>query len=402
MQLPDYFEFMCPVKTGSGNQALEHLPSDLAALDARKPLILTEKRNREKGLVNHLVQAFKTWNITLGIYDGIDETSNLGTVKDLYRLYLDRGFDCIIALGNGNVMNVAKVLNIAVSGKPEDLMALKGGGTICDPLKPLVYIPVVSGNCTETSGDACLDDLCVSSIHLMPDIVTIDPRMLLDEDPEKVVNTAMAALTYGIEAYLDPKANPFTLSYAQLTVDFVMNNLMELIRESMVPKGKIKTLIREFKAKKQRKAIVNAAAMAGYVYANTSRGLASTLGFQVAETCGIPQGIAMGLLLPFAMEVAVKIDGMDLGQIMRPMAGIEVFCCTPEGQRFDYVVNRIRSTLNELFNLTSGRVPRTLDDVKISGKTMEDIAEKACALGFDKTLCLKVLEHAFDGKPVTR
>ena len=134
MQLPDYFEFMCPVKTGSGNQALEHLPSDLAALDARKPLILTEKRNREKGLVNHLVQAFKTWNITLGIYDGIDETSNLGTVKDLYRLYLDRGFDCIIALGNGNVMNVAKVLNIAVSGKPEDLMALKGGGTICDPL----------------------------------------------------------------------------------------------------------------------------------------------------------------------------------------------------------------------------------------------------------------------------
>ncbi len=402
MQLPDFFEFMCPVKTGSGNQALEHLPSDLAALDARKPLILTEKKNREKGLVDHLVQAFKTWNITLGVYDGIDETANLGTIKDLYSLYLDRGFDCIIALGNGQVMNVAKILNIAVSGKPEDLIAIREGQTLRGPLKPLVYIPVVSGNCTETSGDACLEDLCVSSMHLMPDIVTIDPRMLVDEDPEKVVNTALSALTYGIEAYLDPKANPFTLSYAQLTVDFIMNNLMDFIRESMVPKGKIKNLIWEFKAKKERKALVNAAAMAGYVYANTARGLASTLGFQVAETCGIPQGLAMGLLLPFAMEVATKHEGRNLGQIMLPMAGIEVFCCTPEGQRADYVVNRIRCAQNELFSLTSGRVPRTLEDVRMSGKTMEDIAEKTSARGFDKTLCLKVLEHAFEGKPVTR
>ncbi len=402
MQLPGYFEFMCPVKTGSGNQALEHLPSDLAALDARKPLILTEKRNREKGLVNHLANAFKTWNLTLGVYDGIDENSSLDTVKNLYSLYLDRGFDCIIALGNGNVMNVAKILNIAVSGKPEDLKRVKDGEPITEPLKPLVYIPVISGSATETSGDVCFDGMNVSSRYLMPDIVTIDPRMLVDETPEKTANTGLAALTCGVEAYMAGDANPLSLTYAQLIVDFVINNLQNLIGESLVERGRIKTAIREFAAKKERTALVNAACMAGYVYSNTPRGLASILGREVAEAVGAPEGIVSGLLLPYVMEASVCMKGADLSAVMRPMAGIEAFCATPEGQRFDYAVNRIRLLQNGLFNLTEGRIPRTLDDLRISKKTLADIADKVGAGtgGFDKDLCLMILEHAFDGKPV--
>jgi alcohol dehydrogenase len=400
MQLPDYFEFMCPVKTGSGGQALEHLPSDLAALDARKPLIITEKRNREKGLVKHLTNAFRTWNLTLGVYDGIDETSNMDTVRNLYTLYLDCGFDSIIALGNGNVMNVAKILNIAVSGKPEDLALLKEK-EIREPLKPLVYVPVVAGTGTETSGEACLGDIRVSSKYLMPNIVTIDPRILLPEDPEKTVNTGMAALTYGIEAYLDPAANPFNLTYAQLAVSFVMNNLENLVRETVNEKGRIKGLIAEFKAKKERVALVNAACMAGYVYSNTARGYASVLGSLVAESTGIPQGIAMGILLPVAMEMAAASGGADLSKIMRPMAGIEIYCCTPEGQRASYAVSMIRVLQNELFSLTGGRIPRTLEDVKISAKTMDAIADKAAGTGLDKDQCRKILEHAYGGKPVT-
>jgi alcohol dehydrogenase class IV len=142
--------------------------------------------------------------------------------------------------------------------------------------------------------------------------------------------------------------------------------------------------------------------MAGYVYANTTRGLASTLGEQVAEACGISKGIAMGILLPYAMEATVKVKGLDLSSVMRPMAGIESFCCTPEGQRFDYAVGQIRLLQNELFSLTAGRIPRTLEDVKISKKTMEEIAAKVGGRtdGFDKDLCLMILEHAYDGKPV--
>ena len=37
MFLPAQYEFFCPVKTNSGNRALEHLPVELDALNARKP-----------------------------------------------------------------------------------------------------------------------------------------------------------------------------------------------------------------------------------------------------------------------------------------------------------------------------------------------------------------------------
>jgi alcohol dehydrogenase len=121
MTLPDYFEFMCPVKTGSGYRALEHLPMDLVALDAKRPLIVTEKKHTAGGKVKHIANAFKASGVKLGAYDGVTEMSGIETVRELFGLYRDKGFDAIIALGHGNVVDIAKILNIAVSGRPEDL-----------------------------------------------------------------------------------------------------------------------------------------------------------------------------------------------------------------------------------------------------------------------------------------
>ena len=51
MFFPDNYDFYCPVKINSGKRALEHLPVELAALNAGKPLILTDRVVAKKGLI---------------------------------------------------------------------------------------------------------------------------------------------------------------------------------------------------------------------------------------------------------------------------------------------------------------------------------------------------------------
>ena len=43
MIFSDSFEFTCPIKTNSGKKALEQLPAELDALNAKRPLVITGK-----------------------------------------------------------------------------------------------------------------------------------------------------------------------------------------------------------------------------------------------------------------------------------------------------------------------------------------------------------------------
>lgn len=404
MTLPDHFEFMCPTKTGSGSKALEHLPGDLKGLNAVKPLIITDKKSTEKGLVKQIAKAFRTSGLTLGVYDGVDFTATMETVRNLCTLYTDRGCDAIMALGHGRLVDLAKVVNIAVSGTPEDIKRFRGNGKIDHPLKPFVYIPVGPGTGRECSGEVVFGDLAYSSPYLMPDLVTIDPRMLTDEDPAVYMTTAMAALTYAAEAYADPQSNPFCESYAQLVISGVMTNLLGVCRASRDAKGAVKRMIDGFSLKKDRLALANALCMAGYVYANSPRGLAARLGLAVSERCDMNPAIAMGILLPYVLEYHVYREGRDLSKIMRPMAGLDLFCSTPQGQRFDSAMGKIRHIQNEMFVMTDTEIPRTLEDAGLTKDAFGTVADQVAAQNPDQDVrkaCLTILEHAFDGKPVT-
>jgi alcohol dehydrogenase len=404
MTLPDYFEFMCPVKTGSGYRALEHLPMDLAALDAKRPLIVTEKKHTAGGKVKHIANAFKASGVKLGAYDGVTEMSGIETVRELYGLYRDKGFDAIIALGHGNVVDIAKILNIAVSGRPEDLKELTGINQLKEPLKPLVFVPVSIGTGRETSCEAQVKDYVYSSKFLMPNLVVVDPRMLDEEEPERLVNTAMASMAYAAEAYASPDNNPFTKMYAQLAVDFVINNLLVSIGESQDKKGKIRALIQELTKPNPRISLANAACMAGYVYSNTPEGLASRISRAVSKVCDEGEGVLMGILLPYVLEYHVFRKGADLSGLLLPMAGLDLFCSTPKMQRFNTAVGMIRRLQNDIYTVTSSLIPRTLEDTKLSRSRLSEIAHSVANDGsgdVDSSDCLMILEHAFDGKPVT-
>jgi len=83
MFFPDNYEFYCPVKINSGNRALEHLPVELDALNATKPLVITDKKIAKKGLIKKIEGAFKDSGITMAIFDGVPRFPILNWLEGL-------------------------------------------------------------------------------------------------------------------------------------------------------------------------------------------------------------------------------------------------------------------------------------------------------------------------------
>jgi len=83
MDSASVFAFTCPVKTNSGNKALENLPVELANLNAVKPIIITSMETAGRQAIQTLTNAFGDSGMTLGLFDGITGTANLSLIEDL-------------------------------------------------------------------------------------------------------------------------------------------------------------------------------------------------------------------------------------------------------------------------------------------------------------------------------
>ncbi|MCP4692855.1 MAG: iron-containing alcohol dehydrogenase, partial [Desulfobacterales bacterium] len=307
------------------------------------------------------------------------------------------------AVGPGEIVDVAKIVNIVVSGKPRDLKERAGKDKIPKPLKPLVLVPATPGLGKESTNEASLGDLFFSSEYLAPHMVVIDPRMLEAEEPGPVVNAAMAALAYSAEAYAMEPGNPLVNTYAYSAMRLIMDNLMDVVKERREEKGRLAAAMERFKTPRGRVALANAAMMGGCVYSNSPPGPARMLGIEASRHCEAPAGVCMGIVLTYALECAAYRQGRRLEKILLPLAGVDGYCGTPEGQRFESAINKIRQIQNALFMEASAPIPRTLEDAEMPRDQLEEIAKTVSrdpSVGHDQDECLLILEHAFEGSPL--
>ena len=388
MFFPDNYEFYCPVKINSGKRALENLPFELDSLNARKPLIITDTKSAKKGMIRKVTDSLKDSGMTVGVFGAIPPVPDRKMVRGLMNSYRDTGCDSIVAMGEGAVVDTAKALNIVVSGRPEDLHGTTGDDMIKNPLKPFVFVPTASGTGFETSRYATLEGLHFSSHFLMPDLVIIDPRMVRAEKADMVVSTSMVALAHSAQAYTCPEKNPMNDTYAYAAMQFVGENLVNVIR---------------YGDKKGRLALVNASVMAGIAFSNAPRGMIHELGWAAGDISGLPHGICMGILLPYVLEYHIDREGYHLSDMLLPIAGAEVFAGTAENLKARMAINFIYDMQHDIHGFTKGKIPLTLKDAGISKEALNDVARAVAGEGhpgFTVDDCMMVLEHAWEGTPI--
>lgn len=114
MILPSYYEFLCNVKTISGTRALERIPMLLEKMNARRPMIITDKGVVAAGLIG-LVKKAMGRKITIGhIFDEVPVDSEYTVVNKAAAIFTKKGCDSLIAVGGGSPIDTAKGVNMLV------------------------------------------------------------------------------------------------------------------------------------------------------------------------------------------------------------------------------------------------------------------------------------------------
>jgi alcohol dehydrogenase len=400
--------------TSCGKHALEHLPLELTAVGAKKPLVVTNRSISALKGTTHLINAFKESGITVGIVDSVNSSSGIDTVKELALLYQDKGFDAIIALGGSSPANLSKVLNLALSQTHGNLKTLAGRNKINRPLNSMFYIPAGTGSGFETAGEALVETLEFSSMFLMPDKVIIDPRLMAADSVSALAAQAMASLACCVEAHYTTK-DPLVRAYASTGITLVMENIKPALKPlfaggkpggffSRLPYGKSG---RKPGHQNELAALATAAAFSGYIWSNCPELITVRLGRTLGRFCSTLPGLLMGALLPTVIDYfAIKRSPARsdaVGRLLLPLAGVDIFCATPEGQRSDLAPALIRQLTNRLFLDSRGVVPRTLGDADISFGTLEKLLAQWSPkedFGPGNEALRIILEHAHAGEPV--
>ncbi|MCR9090978.1 iron-containing alcohol dehydrogenase [Algiphilus sp.] len=390
-----YYEFFCPVKTIAGHQALEHVPYELSALGAKRPMIITDAGVRKAGLLAPVEQAFADAETEIrAVFDDVPPDSSLETVRAAAALYRDNDCDAIIAIGGGSVIDTSKAANILVTLGGDELVKYSGAHNLPHALNPLFVVPTTSGTGSEVTMVAVVSDtergvkVPFTSYFLMPNAAVLDPRMTLTLPPHITAMTGMDAMTHAVEAYTCMAANPLSDAYATGAIRKISANLLKALETPKDPAVRLE--------------LAQASTMAGIAFSNSMVGLVHALGHSLGAVCHLPHGLCMNLFLPYALEYNRDVNGERIGELLLPLAGPEVYAATPAGQRTDKVIRHIRDLRDQLYERAG--LARTLRETgKVQRSQLEDIAALAIDDGSiifnpkeaDRDQLMAILERAW-------
>lgn len=371
MKIPQYYEFMNSVKILSGKGALENIPFELFNLEAKRPLILTDKSLIKHGQVRIITDALEDAKIEIGaIFKDIPQDSSLDVVNEISELYHEQECDSIIAVGGGSVIDTAKGVNVLVSKDAKDLSELMGLEIVGGQLNPFIVVPSTSGTGSEATLVSVISDtnrhvkLEFISYSLLPHVAILDYRMTASLPAKITASTGIDALTHSIEALTGYQKNPLSSVYALTAIELIGNNLKEAVVDS--------------KSKDARMAMANASLMAGISFSNSMVGIVHAIGHACGAISKVAHGDAMTILLPHAMELNLKHCETckdEYARILLAFSGPEVYSQTPKEQRGKQAINEIRDYIDKLHEISD--LPTRLRDVNVKREDFERIAQTA-------------------------
>lgn len=209
--------------------------------------------------------------------------------------------DAIIALGGGSVIDGAKLIWLLYEApqltneqlfRPLGLPPLRGRSRFA-------AIPTTIGAGSEVSSAAVMFDKqtgskkAVVTHDFLPDLVLLDPELVMDVPISVLFTTLGDALSHAVEGYVSKIAHPLMDTFAEKAVAIIAMHWQELIK----PEPELDVISE----------LQHAAMMAGWVQNHCLVGMSHAIAHQLSGY-GINHGIANAVLMPHVIRFNSKND----------------------------------------------------------------------------------------------
>ncbi|HSV35490.1 MAG TPA: iron-containing alcohol dehydrogenase [Ramlibacter sp.] len=316
--------YCSPSRILFGNGMRAKLPGLLRHLRLARAVLVTDRFFAAPGGPGEaLVAALRSAGIACTVFDGCRPDPSLALCDEATARLRGRGDpQCVIALGGGSNIDLAKVLCLTLmSGAP----AASFVGTMAlphDPL-PLIALPTTSGTASELTPGAILvsgdgqTKVAVMDNQLRAQVALIDPELSLTCPPRVTADAGIDALAHAIESYVTLDASAFDLEghpdpgYSGrnvLTRMFALQSVTLCFQHLL-------TAYREPENLAARTGMALASLYAGLSYGNAGLNGVHALAYGVAALTHASHGTTNAVILPYVMADLAEVRMNDLSDI---------------------------------------------------------------------------------------
>jgi len=284
-----------PTRVYLGAGIRKELPKVLSEVTDREVLLVTGSRSfQESPYFDDFMQLLSDFKITT--LSGVHKEPRFDELEGYLNGLADRDLGCVLAVGGGSVLDVAKMIALLYAQSEKTRRAFysdpAGFRDFEKNRVPLIAMPTTSGTGSEVTPYASFEDdlkrkISVDHALLYPVAALVDADLTVSMPASVTASTGCDALSQAIEAYWAVKHNPVADQHALAAIPEIMRNLRLAVEK---PDD---VAVRE--------AMAEASMLAGKAIAHTRTTAVHSVSYPLTTLYGIPHGHACALTLPAFM-----------------------------------------------------------------------------------------------------
>jgi alcohol dehydrogenase class IV len=301
--MQDIVRYNFPTTIFFGPGARKKLPEALAEQRLAHPLVVTDRGLAKLPIISELVRLLEGAGLDTKVYSEIFGNPVKSQVTAGVTAFKETGRDCVVAVGGGAALDVAKAIALMVN-HPGDLFDYEDGKPGALPVNKVIpfiaALPTTAGTGSEVGRSSVVSD---DSTHakkiifdpkLLPSRVFADPELTLALPADITASTGMDALTHLVEAYLAKGFQPLCDGIALEGMRFVARSLKTVVQQARAKAGATPEHLGA------RGDMLNAAMM-GAVAFQKGLGVTHSCAHALSTVCDLHHGLVNGILIPYTM-----------------------------------------------------------------------------------------------------
>lgn len=363
------YNFPTTIRFGAGSR--HELADYLHKNNLKKPLVATDPTVAQLGFFKKLLAELQQKNISTEVFSEIHKNPVKSDVYKGTDVYDATHRDCIIGIGGGAALDVARAIVLRVHHR-EDLFKyddLIGGDVfVTNDVPHFITIPTTAGTGSEVGRSAIIADdathqkKILFAPKLLAKIIFADPELTFDLPSFVTAATGMDALTHNMEAYLAKMPHPLCEGIALEGISLIHQSLEQAVNKPDL-ESRSKMMI---------------ASLMGAVAFQKGLGVVHSLAHPLSSLLDTHHGLANAVNIPYGMQFNVTGFEHKFKRIARTL---ELKDETGE------------AVVNYLFDLnTKIKIPHKLSEIGVKQEHIETLADLAIA----------DFAHPNNPKPVSR
>jgi len=286
-----------PKKVFSGKGSMEEIKNVIKAVDASVVCLMTDAGVYGCGLSKAPEKYIQEAGAKMVLVNDVPREPSVYDVKDLYAKLKDEKVELIVAIGGGSVIDMAKMMSVAMTN--DNLVSdIRAEGAIKNPSLPMIAIPTTSGTGAEATANAIFlfpeEDLKVGIVneYMIPDYVILDVENTCGLPPALTASTGVDALCHAVESYISTLSNPFCEMLSLKAVELICRSIEKAYNDGNDMQAREDMQLGSF--------------YAGLCLTTSSTVAVHALSYPLGGKYHIPHGVSNAILLPFVMDVNME------------------------------------------------------------------------------------------------